>query len=194
MGKESWFVKGLIFAFISAILAFFAQHYGEFIMNNIGNLIKSFLVTFSPLIIGALVFFVYWIMVGYVKMRRFDSKVEKWIGLFSYKDDKGSYSDLKGKIKRYIQEELEKESVEIKSVQDQVKSLQKEPSSRVEGDKGLGDRINKLQSEINNLNEAIEMMLPTLTDFPEKSSLPFPIPIPGQRTLSDKIREKLQKK
>jgi cytochrome b subunit of formate dehydrogenase len=35
--------------------------------------------------------------------------LKKWIGLFSYKDKKGSYTDLKGKINRYIAEELEKE-------------------------------------------------------------------------------------
>ena len=33
--------------------------------------------------------------------------LKKWICLFSYSDKKGKYNNLKGKIKRYISEELE---------------------------------------------------------------------------------------
>ena len=123
MAKENWFFKGIVIAIISAIAAFFVQHYGEFIMSNIGNFIKSFLVTFSPLIIGLLAFFIYWIIADYVKLRRFNHKVEKWIDLFSYKD---RYHDLKGKIQCYIRDELEKESAERKAIDTAiVKDFQK---------------------------------------------------------------------
>jgi fructose-specific phosphotransferase system IIC component len=110
MAKENWLLKGIVIGIISAILAFFVQHYGEFIMGNIGNLVKSFLITFWPLIVGLLVFFLYWIIADYIKLRRFTNNLTQWIGLFSYQDSKGSYSNLKGKIKRYIEEELEKDS------------------------------------------------------------------------------------
>ena len=72
--------------------------------------IISFLITFLPIIVGLFAFFLYWVVRDYLKMRRFNNKLEKWIGLFSYKDSKGHYSDLKGKIKRYIREELENDT------------------------------------------------------------------------------------
>jgi hypothetical protein len=83
---------------------------------------------------------------------------------------------------------LWKQDEEVKNFEESLRKLQTEPLSRIEGDRMLGDRINKLQNEINNLNEAIEMMLPTL------SGPSFEIPSRGHRPLSDKIREKLQKK
>lgn len=45
----------------------------------------------------------------YKKLTNEFNDLKEWVGLFSYKDGRGEYSDLKGKIKRYIQEELEKE-------------------------------------------------------------------------------------
>ncbi len=53
------------------------------------------------------------------------SELSKWIGRFSYRDDKGSYIDLRGKIKRYIQEELEKESTNQKDETKKYKALEK---------------------------------------------------------------------
>lgn len=140
MDKENWLFKGIIIAIISAIAAFLAQHYGEFIMSNIGNLIKSFLITFSPLIIGLLVFFLYWIIVDYVKLRRFNNKLEKWIGYFAYPDSKGDYlyTDLKGKIKRYIAEELEEES-----------------RNRVAADTEITKRLSNLNSEIEDIRTTV---------------------------------------
>ena len=41
-------------------------------------------------------------------------KITNWIGRFKYDHTKGSYSDLKGKIKFYIREELEKYHLEKK--------------------------------------------------------------------------------
>jgi hypothetical protein len=69
---------------------------------------SSFIITFSPVIIGFFTFLLYWIIADYIKLRRFSNDLKKWIGLFSYKD---SYSDLKGKIKLYIKEELEKNTM-----------------------------------------------------------------------------------
>jgi len=69
--------------------------------------IISFIITFSPIIIGFFVFLIYRHILDHIRLRHFNNDLEKWIGLLSYKDDKGSYADLKGKIKRYIREELE---------------------------------------------------------------------------------------
>ncbi|MDD1777860.1 MAG: hypothetical protein LUQ65_06780 [Candidatus Helarchaeota archaeon] len=46
--------------------------------------------------------------------------LKEWIGLFSYKD---MYSNLKGKIKVYIREELEKESTDQKDETRKYKAL-----------------------------------------------------------------------
>jgi predicted membrane protein len=48
------------------------------------------------------------IVAGIIYLVEKYKEFKKWIGRLSYKDEKGSYSDLKGKIKFYIREELEK--------------------------------------------------------------------------------------
>lgn len=140
MAKENWFLKALAIAIISAIAAFFVQRYGDFIMSNTGNLIKSFFVTFSPLFIGLLVFFIYWIIADYVKLRRFRNDLIKWIGYFAYPDSKGGhlYTDLKGKIKRYIQEELDKES-----------------QNRIAVDTEIAKQLSNLTSEIEDIRTTV---------------------------------------
>ena len=114
MTKENWLFRGVIIAIISAMAAFLAQHYGDFIMNNIGNFIRSFFMTFWPVMFGFLAFFIYQIITDYVRLRLFNNDLKKWIGYFSYPDKEGRYYyiDLKGKIKRCIQEELEKEQAD----------------------------------------------------------------------------------
>ena len=40
--------------------------------------------------------------------------LQKWVAPFKHRDNKGSYFDLKGKIQRYIRDELEKYDITIK--------------------------------------------------------------------------------
>jgi hypothetical protein len=80
-------------------------------INIMKFIYQSFVVELWPMWIGLLVALLYWMIRDYIKLRRFINNLEKWIGLFSYKDSKGSYSDLKGKIKLYIREELEKNKI-----------------------------------------------------------------------------------
>ena len=67
---------------------------------------RAFVVDFWPMWFGLLLGLLCWGILDYIKLRRFNNYLKKWIGLFSYTDDKGSYNDLKGKIKRYVQEGL----------------------------------------------------------------------------------------
>jgi len=76
-------------------------------MNRLFWIWRAFVVEFWPMWFGLLLGLLCWGIMDYIKLRRFNNNLKKWIGLFSYKDDKGSYNDLKGKVKRYIQEELE---------------------------------------------------------------------------------------
>ena len=140
MAKDNWLLKGFVIAIVSAIAAFLVQHYGESILNNIENLVKSFLITFSPVIVGLLAFFIYWIIADYIKLRRFNGTLERWIGYFTYPDKKGGYlyTDLKGKIKRYIQEELEMEA-----------------KNRIEVDTGIMERVSHLTTEVEDLRNMI---------------------------------------
>jgi hypothetical protein len=50
---------------------------------------------------------------GINELNRFNNDLTRWIGFFSYRDSKGVvlYTDLKGKIKQYIKEELEKPDI-----------------------------------------------------------------------------------
>ncbi|MGA2465231.1 MAG: hypothetical protein ABSH06_12875 [Thermodesulfobacteriota bacterium] len=103
---NEWFkpiFSGVVIAVITWVLK---EFWGYKEMNQH---IISFFVTFSPVIIGLFTFFLYWIIADYIKLRRFSNDLKKWIRYFSYPDGKGGYlyTDLKGKIKRYIQEELE---------------------------------------------------------------------------------------
>jgi len=70
MDKENWLVKGIIIAIISAVATFLVERYGEFIINNIGNFFKSFLITFSPVFIGLLAFLIYWLIRDYRRLRK----------------------------------------------------------------------------------------------------------------------------
>jgi len=95
-------IGGLVVGFV---LKGLEKYGGISIMKSI---YQTFIVELWPLWIGLLAALLYWIITDYIKLRRFSNDLIKWIGLFSYQDDKGGYSNLKGKIKRYIAEELEK--------------------------------------------------------------------------------------
>jgi hypothetical protein len=81
---------------------------------------KIFTILSICYIVFSISYFLWKLRKNISELDRFNNNLEKWIGLFSFQDDKGSYVDLKGKIKRYIQEELEKESTERKSVDTQI--------------------------------------------------------------------------
>ncbi len=66
------------------------------------SIYQTFIVGLWPIWIGLLIASLCWIVMDYIKLRRFNKKLEKWIGLFS---SRNRYSDLKGKIKYYIREE-----------------------------------------------------------------------------------------
>lgn len=114
---KEW-IKPIILGLIIAGITWALREFGG--NMEIKKHIISFIITFSPIIIGFFVFFLYRIVADYIKLRRFSNDIIKWIGRFSYQDTKGGYSDLKGKIKRYIQEELEKESADRKAVDTQI--------------------------------------------------------------------------
>jgi hypothetical protein len=99
-------IAGVIVAFISKGLG---KYGGIDIMRSV---YQTFVVELWPIWIGLLGALVYWIVIDYIKVRRFINDLIKWIGYFSYPNKEGGYlyTDLKGKIKQYIKEELEKKS------------------------------------------------------------------------------------
>ena len=107
---DEW-IKPIILALVISGITWFLKEFGGF--KEVKEHIISFVVTFSPIIIGFIVFFMYWTIRDYIKLRRFCNKANKWIKLFSYKDKDGNllYSDLKGKIQCYIREALEENSM-----------------------------------------------------------------------------------
>jgi hypothetical protein len=98
-------LKSILIGVIVGILLKALDKYGG--IDAMKSIYQTFVVELWPMWIGLLVASLYWIVVDYARLRRFKNKLEKWIGFFSYQDNKGGYIDLKGKIKRYIQEELE---------------------------------------------------------------------------------------
>lgn len=102
-------IESVIGGLILAIILKALERYGG--INIMRSIYETFIVGLWPMWVGLLGALLYWIITDYIKLRRFSNDLKKWIGLFSYKDSKGSYSDLKGKIKRYVQEELEKNSM-----------------------------------------------------------------------------------
>lgn len=103
-------IESVIGGLIVAFLLKGVEKYGG--INIMKSIYQTFMVELWPIWIGLLTALLYWTITDYIKLRRFCNFLEKWIGFFSYPDKNGGsyYSDLKGKIKRYIQEELEKES------------------------------------------------------------------------------------
>jgi hypothetical protein len=100
-------IKSVIAGSIILVVSKILEVYGG--IKIIRSLYQSFIIELWPIWIGLLAASLYWIISDYIKLRRFKNKVEKWIGLFSYKD---RYNDLKGKIHFYIKEELENKKPE----------------------------------------------------------------------------------
>ncbi len=73
---------------------------------NMQSIYQTFIVELWPMWFGMSVFLIYIVIADYIKLRRFSYDVKDWIGIFKSKD----YSNLKGKIKCYIREELENRS------------------------------------------------------------------------------------
>ncbi|MBW2643689.1 MAG: hypothetical protein JRC89_10050 [Deltaproteobacteria bacterium] len=83
------------------------------------SIYQHFILELWPMWIGLLVALLYWIVRDYIQLRqlrsdftnfkkdltKFKNDLNDWIGLRSYES---RYFDLKGKIKTYIREELEK--------------------------------------------------------------------------------------
>lgn len=80
------------------------EEYGP--IDIMKSIYQHFIIELWPMWIGLIAAFLYWIIRDYIQLKRFNNDLKKWIGLFSYGD---KYSDLKGKIKLYIKEEIEKE-------------------------------------------------------------------------------------
>ena len=100
-------IESIITGVILTLLLKALEKYGS--INIMESIYQNFIKELWPIWIGLLVAISYWIIRDYIQLRRFNSGLKKWIGLFSYKDkEKGGYSDLKGKVKLYIKEELEK--------------------------------------------------------------------------------------
>jgi hypothetical protein len=125
-------IAGLIILFVSKGLERFG---GPNIMKSI---YQTFILELWPIWLGLLVALFYWITVDYLKLRRFANQLKEWIGYFSYPDKKGGflYTNLKGKIKQYIQEELEKEM-----------------KNRVEVDTGIMERVSNLMIEMEDIRK-----------------------------------------
>jgi hypothetical protein len=121
-------IAGLITAFILKGL----EKYGG--INVMKSIYQTFIVELWPIWVGFLVALFYWVIADFIKMHRFTNHLIEWIGFFSYQDDKSGYNNLKGKIKRYIEEELEKESLK-----------------RVNIDLEIERKISNLESEIQNI-------------------------------------------
>jgi hypothetical protein len=94
-------ISGLVIAFLLKAL----DKYG-----GIESIYQTFIVELWPIWIGLLTALLYWFIADHIRLRRFTNNLRQWIGFFSYRDSNGVvlYIDLKGKIKQYIREELEK--------------------------------------------------------------------------------------
>ncbi len=125
--KSEFFKEWIQPILVALIAAGIAWALKEFWRTGMNKHLISLIITFSPIIIGFFVFCFYWIIKDYLKLRhsiqysknggkgketdllrKEINDLKKWIGLFSYKD---KYSNLKGKIKLYISEELEKNNL-----------------------------------------------------------------------------------
>jgi len=100
-------LRSIVIGVIVGLLLKALDKYGG--IDAMKSIYQTFIVELWPMWIGLLAASLYWIIADYIKLRRFSKDLKKWIGYFSYPDGKGGYLyiDLKGKIKRYIQEELE---------------------------------------------------------------------------------------
>ena len=161
------FIEGIVIAIISGFILKGFGKYGS--IQMIKSLYQTFVVEMWPIWTGLVIAVIYWFIRFLLDVRKVlkDHKIlEGWI--LPSPDDPHHWVSLDQKI---------------------FSTVKEESSNRVESDKKLSDRINKLETNVNDLKDVIiEMIEPRLPDNP----LPLPLG-PGHRTLSEKIREKLQK-
>ena len=122
---KKWFLQwgpiiialfGVFYPFVKDLIAWFNEAHMTY--EQIG--FKIFTTLSICYLIFLISYFLWKLNRNINELHRFNNDLKKWIGLFSYQDSKGGYIDLKGKIKRYIEEELEKESTDRKTVDTEI--------------------------------------------------------------------------